>query len=388
MIQTPYHIYRDPEWSDNQHQLRGNFVADFLMPRNAVTAKRQFNLIPLAVERLMGTCAFAVDSLKFQASFERAPQPRYPTYQEVADGILARLIPHVPTCRGRPWPFRVTVIASSAINACAYPGGNIVITDQLMRDIYSVCPSSERSSPAISADVEQLRARVDLSNVRPEDVIAALIGHEMTHICARHSSIALTVSTLVLGIFLGLAIVLHRIARHFDLAREGKWTDREMDPEMRWRRSNFARTSEPLLHFAALGQGASQGVASAPAARGLSNEAFWRYRQIFSLIRTLGQLWRSRKCEFESDKWGMIYSARADFNPLGAIFLQELLGRKKIAANFLDFLFFNRFTEWFSTHPYNAQRIQRLVQEVMSRSTRIQAPAPAAQEIFGSMTAS
>lgn len=343
MIYTRHHLYQRPDWSHNGRvEYQKSAIADFILPRNAVTGKRQFNLIPLRVEKLLGTCLFALQSRHLQASFERVFGSSSQNYQSIVDNITAKLTAQVPNCHGQPWPFKVTVIASNQVNAFAYPGGNIVITDQLIKNIYNYCQPHDNRILSSKGDATHPEAQVNVFGVQPEDMLAAIIGHEMTHICARHSSMAMTISCIAVAILAALmAVCIMAVEEYQKNSNTGHFSN--FDSKMNDNNSadNVRELNAKLMH---------------------------RCRQAFTYLINFGELWRSRRCEFEADKWGMIYAARANFDPRGGILAQEMLSRRDLTPKLLS-----RCIEWFTTHPLSERRIDKLIHEMMDRSKKCSA---------------
>lgn len=168
-----------------------------------------------------------------------------------------------------PWEF--TLLDSQVINAFALPGGKVFISRGLTEEMTN------------------------------EAQLAAVLGHEIGHVTARHTSERFAQSTLttiggaVLGGLIGAA----------------------------------AGDGDTGAVVAGAGAGATVG-------------------QVASLSF-------SRDQEVEADRLGMRYMEKLKYDPFGAIEVQEILGRAGGGGNSVD---------WFSTHPSSSRRIGELTERL------------------------
>lgn len=367
MIETLYFRYQNPHFQNITKESHRFSLVNFLLPQNAVTGKRQLHLMPLKVEKFLGNCHFHLDALSFRASLATTIYGL--SYQEMADAVLSQLKPMVPKQARRAWDFKVTVIQSDDSNASAYPGGNIVISDQLMRDIYSVGLSGKYREIIASGDDNSCVARVDVSNVKPEDMIAAVIGHEMTHICARHSSVMSTIHIIASVILLIFSLILKLAINYFSAMRkkviDGDNGSTSSDVE-ELRRQN--RNGQQLVNHPLMRQRDEERDFDAEAVAKrvkLIENLTCIVQPFFHYCNEIFKRMTSRQFEFDCDKYGMIYSARANYDPLGAIVLQKMLSSKDLTPKSMCYLM-----SWFSTHPTYDRRIDHLVRIIMNHSEK------------------
>ncbi len=73
--------------------------------------------------------------------------------------------------------------------------------------------------------------------------------------------------------------------------------------------------------------------------------------------KKLISLFQSKRHEYEADITGMHFASQAEFNPLGALYLQEFLNQQSQQSG-LDFLHKN--FEFMFTHPYGEKRKQAI----------------------------
>ncbi len=360
MIDTAKFHYQDPHWCDEPIHQTNNKFADFLMPKSAVTGKRQFNFMPLKVEKFLGECAFGLSAMNFQKS-SAGPRSSDRSYQEIADAILADLKRQAPKCKGQSWNFEVTVIDSNELNAFAYPGGHIVITEKMMKEIHNFCQFGKAFEVKTKANGSHPSARMTVFSAQPEDVIAAVIGHEMTHICARHTSVALTISCIASALLLILSLIWSGVNHYLKaMAQKGADENVKVDDV-----SHGQMQKEKEFMSSSVSPDQTKfDVKAAGDLMEVTGKLLLSCRQLFDRAQQLGQLWSSRRCEFECDKYGMIYAARAGYKPEGAVALQKMLCDKDLMPAI------RRLMEWMSTHPTGEHRIDQLVYELMDRSTR------------------
>lgn len=371
MTLRPYNI---SDWQIEPSLKKGNAVTEFFLPRNPVTGKRQINPIPHRLETALGKALFSLQARQYTLSFEckGGLGVRAKSYQQFADEVLNRLIPHVPQCYGKTWPFTVTVISSNDNNAFAYPGGNIVVTDTLMRNIFNLCRSRDCSEILINDPQWGAFGKLDLSDVTPEDVLAALIGHEMTHVCARHSVVSSTIQLIALALLLSIAF-LWQLATLQLLATAEKKGQIATSKENKSHGIQFKYSSLNQMFMGMpfdLSSGELEGPQESKALQLLSvmqtvSDYFSKH---FAKLLNFMVLHRSRANEYESDKFGMIYSARAGFDPRGAVFLQELSRSLRLPS---AFELLDKIGEFRSTHPLSDHRLAALIKEIKNRSPEL-----------------
>ncbi|HLP10167.1 MAG TPA: M48 family metallopeptidase [Opitutaceae bacterium] len=218
------------------------------------TGRRQLMLIGPAEEAQMGLSAFADIKNQQPISRDSAVNAR-------VQRVGARIAPAV----GRDLPnaeWEFVVFESEQVNAFALPGGKVGVYTGL------------------------------LALAESDDELAAVMGHEIAHVSARHGA---------------------------------------------------ERTSQQL-GAALLGVGVT--VAT--------DDAKYRdqIRLAYGLAATGTVLKYSRDHESEADRIGLLYMARAGYDPVAAVrFWRKMAAKEKGGA---------RLPEWLSTHPSDETRIRRL----------------------------
>src|SRR5512143_1905314 len=149
--------------------------------RNAATGANQFSLYSEAQEIQMGRDA----DQQVAASLGLYPDPALQAYVQQLGAALAAKTERT----NLPWTFRV--VDDAAVNAFALPGGFVYVT------------------------------RGILTHLNSEAALAAILGHEIGHVTARHSVSQMSKQQLAqLGLIAGM-IVSPEFARFGDLAQSG-----------------------------------------------------------------------------------------------------------------------------------------------------------------------
>ena len=276
-------------------------IGNTLYPVNPINGKRQLVLMPRSVEKRLGnllydliTYGMAETRLTFAGKKSIAAQVDE-VFKKIKNANSELLWAQTDSSQG--YNYRVKVVRSSTVNAFACAGGGMVVFTGIIEEIRDAIRNDESKSVQIHVADESV-GTVDLSEVTEDDVIAALLGHEMTHVAARHTLhqlILVLVLSLVLNVIRGLIV---------GVAGEDN------------------SLNQLLLHL-----------------------------QDLILEYLLNS--NSRVAEYEADVTGIEFMRNANFNPLGAIYLQEILtgmhrnGLLNDVHNNLEFLF---------THPYGERR--------------------------------
>jgi Zn-dependent protease with chaperone function len=237
---------------------------------------------------------------------------------------------------GTPWNWSLHVYRGSDIEAFALPGGGIFVSDFIVKELSNWMgrKQSESGSQAWTESVEvgvgkdQEILTFDLSDVTTEDAVAALLGHEMTHVGARHGVIGL-LPALVVGM---ASLVLRIIAwvQALRASREQKKKDAEgIGP---------VREQTELLEQAKLYRNSAAAL-----------------DQLHHLFGKAFQLFTSRQHEYQADEIGTRLAKRAGYNPKGAVVLYSFLKELQPGDGW-----FARFMESFRTHPRSAERLRRV----------------------------
>ncbi len=313
-----------------------NPVMNTVYPINPVNGHRHFVGIPRCIEKVLGDWVFYPQvSHGLIETHELLPG----TNERIADrvkGVLGRLVQANedvlnPSEESTKFNYRVKTVHSSKVNAFAVPAGGMVVFTQLVREL----DAAIKSGKITETDVEFADgsvARVDLRGVTLDDALAALMGHEMTHVASRHSIVSI-LSRLTHALTLNLG--------RFGLIAYLKSCDQEY----------IALKQKP------------ESVLQEHERRALeAKEEF--YSQINRAISWVGEkfndlvdLFHSRQHEYEADVTGTYFAHQAKFNPLGAIFLQEVLKQGEMDVS----EFFHKHLEFMYTHPYGENRKRALL---------------------------
>lgn len=362
-------------WSrpSNPNFSAGNRLANFIVPKNPVTGRRQFNLCPLWCERLLGRVGHHFMHRGERLSFERWPIDRTKSCQNIADEILNRLIAHAPTCYGKPWNFKVTVISSSKVNAYALPGGKIYIYEQLIKEICSFCALENEHQIEKPAECALPLDVLSLKGIRAEDVLASIIAHEIVHVCARHSTRQLTITKIATCALFGVGLLLRLIH-----PQTKKWITvlTQGTPIQTLTHLVLVLISLAMMALYPLLPEAIKKIFKSDGAdedEPFTFKTFWPYicdGLIFIGFYKgihLAEMKLRRNCEYDADFYGMHYATRAGYDPRGALLAQVMLE----AGEMVPMRFFKGLRELNCSHPHSINRQNRLIKEICSKSPQL-----------------
>ncbi len=250
-------------------------IYNYLHPINPINGQRQFNVFSRSVEKFLGDyIIYPYNSYDLPSSYEKSII-NYQNYSSITSQVTKRLNSGVNSEILNPsgqtaFNYRTKLVHSFKINAFACPGGGMVVYDGLIKELERDFEFKNKGFKAITSSTVSLKdgsiKSVDLSDVTLEDVTAALIGHEMTHVASRHSTVQVTAQLIIRAVY---SVFL----------------------------SDYIQYEE-------------------------------EYEEGFHLGVWLFDLFRSRQNEFEADITGMYLAANAGYNPKGAIYLQEFLEKE------------------------------------------------------------
>ncbi|MCE5318736.1 MAG: M48 family metallopeptidase [Parachlamydia sp.] len=260
-------------------------VVDFVLPRNPVTKRREFRFVPLWMENSLGL-----------SLFNRA----CPNDKICKDPILVNRVENVfkrvvSQCDRKELNYEIRVMQDDkTINAFCAPGGKVIITTALLRELQKDIPVDAGSR-----------------DVTFEDKVAAVLGHEVTHAAAGHGARSIQLGLLIALVGKIVSIVVPRI-----VLQPGK-------NEARWKYETRVRLLESTLDIG------------------------WTVGGFFFKQH------HSRCHEFESDKFGIKYAAKAGYRPEGALWIQQLfmkMDKEKQAGK--------PEPEMFRSHPFSVKRLE------------------------------
>lgn len=372
-ILTPWNSNHHALWVNSEPRVKisGGKLINFFLPKNPISLKRQLNFMPVKLEYHLGKLCNYTLFWRHPLSLKRISD-RELTYQQLAEDILGKLVAQVPDCYGKPWNFRISVVKLAKSNAFATLGGNIYISEELIDDIYHFCSRQRVQEISLStngSNGEPVSVNVPIDQFSAEAALAFVIGHEMTHVCARHITRAQTIYRLVLGALLCLRIAV-------------KYTSDRVQSKLTLFLDKPPITNVSLFLYALALLIASALLACLPTRLiRIFNEtydkkdAYLEVQSYFELIASsffylmiyksfdLLSLRFDRMREFECDKWGMRFSAGAQYDPRAALLFQEIMEQSHMATP--------KRLNWFlnlnSTHPSEKSRKAKLIEEIRNR---------------------
>jgi Zn-dependent protease with chaperone function len=306
-------------------------VMNAVYPINPINGHRHFVGIPRSIEKVLGDWVFyPLVTLGMTETNELLPG----THQRIAEKVN-EVIGRLATANAKllnpedektQFHYRAKTVLSSQMNAFAVPAGGMVVFTQLVKEIDGAIKSRKIKDATIQFE-DGSKATVDVSNVTLEDTVAALMGHEMTHVASRHSTVA-----IMGGIIRSIVLDIGR----FVLVAYLKSSDREYQTLTQKSESQLEEHERAAL---------------------ASKERL--YSKLTDILSWVGEqvdkfsgLFHSRKNEYEADVTGTYFTNQANYNPLGAIYLQEILNQN--SGGFSDLL--HKHLEFMFTHPYGENR--------------------------------
>jgi Zn-dependent protease with chaperone function len=323
-------------------------VLDVVYPLNPINGHRHFVGIPRCAEKWLGDWIFyPLASEGMGKSHQTLPG----TNVRIADKVTevmenlkgANTDFLYPKNETTQFNYRVKTVSSPDLNAFAVPAGGMVVFSQIVKELESAIRTKQFQTATVEF-ADGSTATVDLSGVTLEDALAALMGHEMTHVASRHS-IAAMMSRLILKSLLyigrGLLIVFlkSRDPEYMELKAKVQTT------QLKGEEQQTLQNKESLYYV-------------------LDRLLAWLEGQVDKFIG----LFNSRTNEYEADVTGAFFAAKAGYNPLGALYLQEFLKAEK--GTWSDSLHKN--LEILYTHPYGENRKRAIFAALPAMSNSLQ----------------
>lgn len=275
-------------------------VIDYLFPINPINGKRFFCLLPKIAEKWLGELMYCLleceETNEFLPGFSVSMAEKIKRVFDKMVYVNAALLN--PANEHVKFNYRVKTVSSKKVNAFSLPAGGVMVYSGLVKKI----DDATRNKTIRFTDISFCnggKIRVDLSKVKTDDVLAALLGHEITHAACRHFNIRMVfllankiIMWICHGIFIGAL--------------------KEKDNKI------------------------------------LEDKLKWIENKISDFI----ELFKSRSHEYEADATAIYLAQRAHYNPLGILFLEEVL---KQEHDVLD-RFTHKNFEFLYTHPYAENR--------------------------------
>ncbi len=307
-------------------------LLDTVFPINHVSGCRRFVCIPRTWELSLGKTLYdgmTGNYVEVGATYgDHMEETVSKVFHQIERSNPDILNPHVEKDK---FEYHVKTVHQSQVNAFAMMGGGMVVFSELVKEVQKAINENKFQETTIEFP-DGSTATVDLSGLTVDDVLAGLMGHEMTHVASRHSIIS-----IIGGLFRQAVLF---IAAFF-LNHQLKANDQEYQVLVNKPANQRSRQEERLLEE--------------------KEEEFERASQVLEMVATklnaLLGLNYSRAHEYEADITGLYMSEKAGYNPLGAIYLQEVLGQSHDAET-LDSI--HRNFEWLFTHPHSSNRKRAL----------------------------
>jgi len=272
-------------------------VLDYILPRNPVTRNREFRLVPKSVERTLGS--YLYPSMIASQGGYYSKHDYHHLVEKVGKKIAQR-------SDRSDLSFQFSVIDSSQLNAWCLPGGKIAFYRGIIEKL-----KIEKGS-------------LGVGSFSLEEKIAAVMGHEITHACARHSARSLEFTAVLYAIF----STLHYVLKIFISNKEA-----ELQKNNPSAKNSILNKADELTLAKTVDQ---------------AFDAL--YNTLFSLLQKHG----SRQHEFEADKYGMVYLKRAGYDPKVAIWLQKFFAKQHPSENGI----LDKILHLFSSHPTSEERVK------------------------------
>lgn len=324
---------------------------DIVYPVNIINGKRHLLSMPRSAEKFFGdSIVYPLITLNLHPTIAQLPNDTVSMATRV-NRVVERLqaadtnglLNPEDAPDNQKFNYRALTVRSEQMNAFAVPAGGMVVYSKLVEEINDAIRNNRFPTCQVQF-ADGSVATVDLSGVTLDDALAALLGHEMTHVASRHS-ISSIASQLLINLLMQIAKML----------------------------SVAYLKSKDQEYQQLIGPGTKN---AAQRARLEEKERFYaKLDDVFSFlskkVQNLINLLITRTNEYEADATGTCLAHQAGYNPLGALLLQEVLHAnqsetmQKIHKHF-EFLF---------SHPY-AERRKRanfaVIQEIAPQLIQVQ----------------
>jgi|GEM_PF-3043034 len=264
---------------------------NFILPKNFFTGSRELWYLPVWAEKLIGNSLYSSTCASTGGVMHGS------VYQERVEIILGNIsqVAQRPDAR---FDYEIQILDSDEINAWALPGGKLAINRGLIEAV----------------DGLDLSIREEVSH---EDVLAAVIGHEIAHSAIGHTRKRIEKTLIVqVALLIGKVVADVFIGRAEERARSDKRVE-----ELQ----GYRKLIKVAHNF-------------------FSRQAFKLY-----------MLMNSRSAEYEADEYGIKFAFDAGYNVLGALDLQQLFIRNHPRPSGC----LGKFKEWLSTHPNPQSRFEK-----------------------------
>ncbi len=156
---------------------------DLILPRNAMTKRREIRFIPVSVENYLGESMYNQVCPKTKVSTDQVLNARVKT-------VFDKLVQECPR-KNMKWEVRV--LDHKMVNAFCLPGGKVTITTGII----------ERLNQKYEFDKDGKYGQLTV-----DDHLAAVLGHEIVHAAAGHGARKLQLMLLLSALGATMAFVL------------------------------------------------------------------------------------------------------------------------------------------------------------------------------------
>lgn len=182
----------------------GTRFLDTVLPRNPVTGARQLHILPESYE-------IRLRESMYEMMVENGGGEVYSSSGiekervEWVEQIFGRLV-HCAKRKGLP--YEIKVIDSSEINAWCLPGGKVGICWGLLERISQVAEELKGEGNFGYTHPDYPTDSISYKELTEEDLIAAVLAHEITHADARHAARKTEWSAIFQGIVVGANFII------------------------------------------------------------------------------------------------------------------------------------------------------------------------------------
>lgn len=290
-------------------------VISAIAPRNEVTGNRTLTFLPQRLESVLGEfCYSSLVAANGGLSFNLEKKL-------LVEKVKNNLLPHIR----RTFDWDIQLVSSKEMNACALPGGKIIICEGIIDHMVDYLRLHiDEIQVGLSQCSESVQAEVLGREL--ESMVAAVIGHEIAHSDIGHGRSAIQ-KTILFYVLIFIAFALTYFFSQKDMREEKKEEQQK----------NF--NPKPLR-----------------------NVARFFYDHLFNIGFKLYTLAQSRSAEFEADAMGMqVYMHEAGYDLNGMVRMMDMFVKKKVSCHTHVGLI-EKITEIFSTHPLSEKRKMQAIE--------------------------
>lgn len=300
------------------------------MPINPVNGKRHFICFPKTWEIGFGKAIYNSVTSGFSDVDETVMVAGKPMGKMIHD-VFHKLADDNPEVlnpdKDHPFEYHVRTVNSDQVNAFAVMGGGMLVHSQIVKMAAEAIEGHKYDDVEVEF-ADGTVASVDMRGVTVEDTMAALMGHEMTHVASRHS-----VFSIIGNIFRFVAVWIGSIFVTVKLkSGDAEYQELKNKKVSDMTGAEYQRLMQKERSYAAI-----------------QETVQWLGNKVGALFG----LYYSRKNEYEADITGLHLMHNAGFDARGAIMLQHILLKAHGDSAMSEF---QRKYEWLFTHPHSSNR--------------------------------